>query len=76
MQHLAIILGVNTTVDFPNNDKVFHNVFSFRDGRKFNLGMYPIGTSKRGSAETQSRRGMRRVRKGGFDCRLPDGAGL
>jgi hypothetical protein len=25
---------------------VFHNVFSFRDGKKFDLGMYPVGTSK------------------------------
>ena len=31
---------------FPNNDKVFHNVFSFRDGKKFDLGMYPKGVTK------------------------------
>ena len=43
----VLVVRVNTTVDFPNNDKVFHNVFSFRDGKKFDLGMYPIGTSKR-----------------------------
>jgi plastocyanin len=34
---LAIRMG--TTVSFPNNDTVFHNVFSFRDGKKFDLGM-------------------------------------
>jgi plastocyanin len=44
----VLAVRVGTTVDFPNSDKVFHNVFSFRDGgRKFDLGMYPKGTSKR-----------------------------
>jgi plastocyanin len=43
----VLVVRVGTVVDFPNNDKVFHNVFSFRDGKRFNLGMYPIGTSKR-----------------------------
>jgi len=28
---LAVRTG--TVVDFPNNDRVFHNVFSFRDGK-------------------------------------------
>jgi plastocyanin len=43
----VLVVRVGTTVDFPNNDTVFHNVFSFRDGKKFDLGMYPKGTSKR-----------------------------
>jgi plastocyanin len=43
----VLAVRVGTTVDFPNNDKVFHNVFSFRDGKKFDLGMYPKGISKR-----------------------------
>jgi len=42
---LAIRTG--TTVDLPNSDRVFHNVFSFHDGKRFDLGMYPVGTSKR-----------------------------
>jgi plastocyanin len=42
----VLVVRVGTAVEFPNNDKVFHNVFSFRDGRKFDLGMYPVGTSK------------------------------
>jgi plastocyanin len=42
----VLAVRVGTTVDLPNNDKVFHNVFSFRDGKKFDLGMYPKGTSK------------------------------
>lgn len=43
----VLAVRVGTTVEFPNNDKVFHNVFSYRDGKKFNLGMYPKGVVKR-----------------------------
>ena len=41
---LAVRAG--TTVEFPNRDRVFHNVFSFHDGKRFDLGMYPVGTSR------------------------------
>lgn len=44
-QVLAVRVG--TTVEFPNNDKVFHNVFSFRDAKTFDLGMYPKDVVKR-----------------------------
>jgi plastocyanin len=43
----VLVVRVGTAVDFPNHDKVFHNVFSFRDGKKFDLGMYPAGFSKK-----------------------------
>src|SRR5688572_10165671 len=43
----VLAVRVGTTVEFPNNDRVFHNVFSFRDGKKFDLGMYPKGAVKR-----------------------------
>ena len=43
----VLAVRVGTTVDFPNNDRVFHNVFSFRDGKRFDLGMYPVGTLRR-----------------------------
>ena len=43
-QVLAVRVG--TTVRFPNGDRVFHNVFSFKDGKKFDLGMYPVGAVK------------------------------
>jgi plastocyanin len=43
----VLAVRVGTTVDFPNNDRVFHNVFSFRDGKRFDLGMYPVGTRRR-----------------------------
>src|SRR6187431_1873554 len=42
---LAVRVGM--TVDFPNNDRVYHNVFSFKDGKKFDLGLYPVGSLKR-----------------------------
>lgn len=34
------------TVDFPNLDDVFHNVFSLSSAATFNLGRFPKGTSK------------------------------
>jgi plastocyanin len=43
-QVLAVRTG--TVVDFPNDDRVFHNVFSFRDGKKFDLGVYPVGSTR------------------------------
>src|SRR5205085_5159687 len=42
----VLVVRVGTTVEFPNNDRVFHNVFSFRDGKIFDLGMYPVGALK------------------------------
>ncbi len=41
---LAITVG--TTVDFPNSDLVFHNVFSLSKTRPFDLGRYSRGHSK------------------------------
>lgn len=41
---LAVRAG--TSVSMPNSDKVFHNVFSFRDGKRFDLGLYPVGQSR------------------------------
>ena len=38
---LAVQLG--TKVEFPNHDRVFHNVFSYHDGKRFDLGLYPVG---------------------------------
>ena len=37
---------VGTTVDFPNEDPIFHNVFSVSPTRRFDLGKYPRGKSK------------------------------
>lgn len=41
---LAITVG--TTVDFPNNDRTYHNVFSLSKARRFDLGRYAAGRSK------------------------------
>jgi plastocyanin len=41
---LAIMTG--TTVDFPNSDQLYHNVFSLSKPAPFDLGRYPTGRSK------------------------------
>ena len=41
---LAIQTG--TTVDFPNSDAIFRNVFSLSRARRFDLGRYAAGKSK------------------------------
>ena len=41
---LAITAG--TTVDFPNSDHLYHNVFSLSKTRPFDLGRYAAGRSK------------------------------
>lgn len=43
--HVLPIL-VGTTVHFPNNDKVDHNVFSLSRAKKFSLGSYEPGEIK------------------------------
>src|SRR3954449_7388373 len=42
----VLAVRVGTTVSFPNHDRVFHDVFSFRDGKRFELGLYPVGAVK------------------------------
>jgi plastocyanin len=41
-----VVIETGTTVEFPNEDKVFHNVFSISAAMKFDLGLYKSGTSK------------------------------
>lgn len=41
---LAITVG--TTVDFPNSDRIYHNVFSLSKTKSFDLGRYAAGHSK------------------------------
>ncbi len=41
---LAITTG--TTVDFPNSDRIYHNVFSLSKPNRFDLGRYAIGKSR------------------------------
>lgn len=39
-------VAVGTTVDFPNMDAIYHNVFSLSPTKRFDLGKYPKGKSK------------------------------
>ena len=41
---LAVTVG--STVDFPNSDRTYHNVFSLSKPRRFDLGRYPRGESR------------------------------
>jgi len=43
---LVIGISVGNTVGFPNEDAVFHNVFSYSKTNKFDLGYYGKGKSK------------------------------
>jgi plastocyanin len=42
----VIAVPVGTTVDFPNSDSTFHNVFSLSKARRFDLGRYPRGQAR------------------------------
>ena len=43
---VVVPITVGQTVSFPNNDSVFHNVFSASATRSFDLGQYKNGESK------------------------------
>jgi plastocyanin len=42
----VIAVTVGSTVEFPNSDRVYHNVFSLSKPRRFDLGRYPRGQSR------------------------------
>lgn len=42
----AIVVTKGSRVQFPNEDKFYHNVFSVTQGSEFDLGMYRGGASK------------------------------
>ena len=42
----VLAVSVGTTVDFPNSDRTYHNVFSLSKARRFDLGRYPRGESR------------------------------
>src|SRR5512147_524925 len=44
--HLLVIRA-GSTVEFPNLDPFFHNVFSLFDGKRFDLGLYEAGTTRK-----------------------------
>jgi plastocyanin len=43
--HLLVVTR-GSTIEFPNRDPWFHNVFSLFDGKRFDLGLYEAGTSR------------------------------
>jgi len=43
--HLLVV-PTGTSVQFPNEDPFFHNVFSLFNGKRFDLGLYEPGTSR------------------------------
>ena len=42
----VIAISVGSSIEFPNFDPFFHNVFSYSKTKKFDLGRYPNGKSK------------------------------
>jgi plastocyanin len=45
-QPRVVAVPVGSTVEFPNNDQIFHNVFSLSLPQPFDLGLYRAGESK------------------------------
>ncbi len=43
--HLLVVTK-GSTVEFPNRDPWFHNVFSLFNGKRFDLGLYEAGTTR------------------------------
>jgi len=42
----VIVVRVGSSVEFPNRDPFFHNVFSLFEGKRFDLGLYEAGTTR------------------------------
>jgi plastocyanin len=42
----VVAVPVHATVEFPNVDPIYHNVFSVSGGNRFDLGLYKSGASK------------------------------
>lgn len=55
----VLVVTRGTTVDFPNNDTVLHNVFAQFEAKRFDLGLYPRGKT---AHQTFDRAGIVAVR--------------
>ena len=42
-----LVVPAGAVVEFPNHDPFFHNVFSLFDGKRFDLGLYEAGSTRR-----------------------------
>jgi plastocyanin len=54
----VIAVSRNATVEFPNTDPIYHNVFSVSGANRFDLGLYRSGSSK---SKTFEQAGLVRV---------------
>ena len=43
----VVAVTVGSEVEFPNDDPIYHNIFSLSRARNFNLGRYPRGDTRR-----------------------------
>jgi plastocyanin len=41
-----LVIPLGSTVSFPNDDPIFHNVFSLSKAKQFDLGYYPAGQTR------------------------------
>lgn len=41
-----VVVPVGSTVEFPNSDPIFHNIFSLSKTQPFDLGFYPQGQTR------------------------------
>jgi plastocyanin len=41
-----LVVPAGASVEFPNHDPFFHNVFSLFEGKRFDLGLYEAGTTR------------------------------
>jgi plastocyanin len=48
----VVAVPVGSVVDFPNDDPIYHNVFSLSHAKTFNLGRYPRGQSRKVKFDT------------------------
>jgi len=42
----VVVIAANSNVEFPNQDPIYHNVFSLSPTRRFDLGKYRRGSSR------------------------------
>lgn len=42
----VVVVPVGASVEFPNRDPFFHNVFSLFEGKRFDLGLYEAGSTR------------------------------
>lgn len=42
----VVVAPLGSSIEFPNQDKIFHNVFSLSKAARFDLGLYKSGESK------------------------------